>query len=313
MTRIVSTRLIFLLTGALSVLSTLNAQTCAGTQDFSGPYVFTSVRLLYAAQSATPPGTTASAAAPLIYAPQADAAPGTTGQYSLTPIGQLVGRASNAAPFSNVGRVLADGAGGLYANRGGDPVFVRVGAYTVSSECTLSLTLSDGFSSEKDPKPPVVFTGVITDRGAEANLVQTSQGSGTLLNFVRPLLASGCSSLSLSGRYGLSAFGVDLTPAASPGAFSATPVAPVAFALQFNADGGGQIGPPSGGAGYTGSYAVNSDCTGTLTLISPDKSITRKLAFVLSGGNVAAGQVPRASALVVLDEAGKLAGIGEAR
>ena len=163
--------LIFLLTGALSVLSTLNAQTCAGTQDFSGPYVFTSVRLLYAAQSATPPGTTASAAAPLIYAPQADAAPGTTGQYSLTPIGQLVGRASNAVPFSNVGRVLADGAGGLYANRGGDPVFVRVGAYTVSSECLLSLTLGDGFSSDKDAKPPVVFTGVITDRGAEANLV----------------------------------------------------------------------------------------------------------------------------------------------
>ena len=311
MTNIVSARLIFPLTGALCVFGSLHAQTCAGTQDFSGPYVFTSVRLLYAAQSATPPGTTA--AAPLIYAPQADAAPGTTGQYSLTPIGQLVGRASNGAPFSNVGRVLADGAGALYANRGNDPAFVRVGAYTVTSECILSLTLNDGFSSEKDPKPPVAFAGVITDRGAEANLVQTSQGSGALLNFVRPLLASGCSSLSLSGRYGLSAMGVDLTAAASPGASPATPAAPIAMALQFNADGGGLIGPPAGGAGYTGSYAVNSDCTGTLSLISPDKSITRKIAFVLSAGNVTVGQVPRASALLVLDEAGKLAGIGEAR
>ena len=314
MTRIVSSARLVLLTSAFTALGTLNAQTCAGTQDFSGPYVFTSVRLLYAAQSVTPPGTTASStarAAPLIFAPQADAAPGTTGQYSLTPIGQLVGRASNAAPFSNVGRVLADGAGVLYATRGNDPSFVRVGTYTVSSECMMGVTLNDAFSSSD--KAAVSFQGVLTDRGGEANLVQSSQGSGALVNFARPLLASGCSSLSLSGRYGLSALGVDLSPEASPGVFSATPVAPVTVALQFNADGGGLIGPPAGGAGYTGSYTVNSDCTGSLTLISPDKKLTRKFAFALTSGNAATGQVTRAAALLVLDDAGKLAGIGEAR
>ena len=313
MTRIVSSARFVVLTAALTAIGTLDAQTCAGTQDFSGPYVFTSVRLLYAAQSVTPPGTTAASsatAAPLIFTPQADAAPGTTDQYSLTPIGQLVGRASNATPFSNVGRVLADGAGVLYATRGNDPSFVRVGTYTVSSECMMSVTLNDAFSSDK---VPVSFQGVLTDRGGEANLVQSSQGSGALVNFVRPLLASGCSSLSLSGRYGLSALGVDLSPEASPGVFSPNPVAPVTVALQFNADGGGLIGPPAGGAGYTGSYSVNSDCTGSLTLISPDKKLTRKMAFALTSGNAATGQVTRAAALLVLDETGKLAGIGEAR
>jgi hypothetical protein len=313
MTRIAFRRFVLLAAGAFCASSTLSAQTCAGTQDFSGPYVFTSIRLLYAAQSASPPGTTA-AAAPLVYLPQADAAPGTAGQYSLTPIGQLVGRASSsAAPFSNVGRVLADGAGVLYANRGNDPTFTRAGSYTVSNDCVMTMALSDGFYIGKEPLPAVSFQGVLTDRGGEANLVQTSLGSGTMLNFVRPLIASGCSALSLSGLYGLSAMGVDLTPEANPGGFSATPVAPVVLAARFNADGGGLIGPPTGGAGYTGAYVVNSDCTGAMTLISPDKRITRKAAFVLTANGASTGQVPRASLLFVLDDPGKLAGIGEAR
>ena len=290
-----------LLAGMIPALVSVNAQTCSGTQDFSGPYVFTAVRLAYVPQSTAPPGTTQP---PLVFVPQPTTAPGTTGQYSVTSVGQLVGWASNAPPFSGAGRVLADGAGVIYASRGDDIGFVRVGTYSVSNDCAIAATLNDGFTTQGDPRPGVSFQGVLTDRGNQASLVQSSLGSGVLLNFVRPLLGSGCSQLSLNGRYGLAGLGVDLTSAA---------VAPLTFALQLVADGAGGIGSPVGAAGYTGTYGVKSDCTGNLNLVSPDKAITRKFAFVLIAGSNTPGQLPRASALFVFDDPGKLAGIGEAR
>jgi hypothetical protein len=316
-----------LLTGISAALGSLNAQTCSGTQDFSGPFVFTAVRLAYVPQATNPPGsTTASTPANPIFVPQATAAPGTTGQYSMTPIGQLVGWSSNASPFSGVGRILADGAGVIYAsNKADEAGFTRVGTYTVALDCTISITLNDAFTTAggtgastgtaTTQTPAVTFQGVLTDRGNEATLVQNTQGSGVLIHFVRPFLAFGCSNASLGGSYGLSGLGVDLTPASTGTGTGTTTssITPLTFALLFTADGAGVIRNPLGTSGYTGTYSVKSDCTGTLSLVSPDKSTTRKVAFVLTNSNNTPGQLPRASVMFVLDDPGKFAGFGEAR
>lgn len=313
-----------LVTGLFAAVGSLSAQTCSGTQDFSGPYVFTAVRLAYVSQSTNPPGTTAQN--PLPFTPQPTNAPGTTGQYSMTPIGQLVGWSSNMAPFSGVGRILADGAGVIYAsNKADEPGFTRVGTYTVSLDCTVSVTFTDAFATQSttpgsgtpsttaNQLPSVTFQGVLTDRGNQATLVQNTQGSGVLLNMVRPFLATGCSNASLGGRYGLSGLGVSLAP--QTGTTTSTSPSPLTWALLFTADGAGQIGNPVGTTtGYTGTYSVKSDCTGTLTLKSPGTtSTTQKLAFVLTNSNNSPGQLPRASVLFVLDDPGNFAGFGEAR
>jgi hypothetical protein len=296
-----------LLAGLVSTLSPVNAQTCAGTQDFSGNYVFTAVRLAYVAPPVGTPTTGP------VFVPQPTAAPGTTGQYSLTPIGQLVFWSSNASPFSSVGRIYADGAGILFSQKTSDAAFARVGTYTVSTDCVIGMTIGDGFSAAKDLLPDVSYQGVLTDRGGEASVIQTSQGSGVLLSFKRPFLASGCSAATLSGRYGLSGQGVDLGAPSPTGAAATT--SPLTFANHFNADGAGVVGSQVNATtpGYTGSYAVASDCTGTLTLISPDKATTSKFAFVLTPIPSAPGQLPRASVSLVLDSRGQFAGFAEAR
>jgi hypothetical protein len=318
---------VLLLTGMISFMGSLNAQTtCAGTQDFSGPYVFTASRLAFFPASTTPPGTTTTGP---IFVPQPSAAPGTTGQYSLTPIGQLIGNTSNSSPFSGVGRVYADGAGVLYAQKGNEPANIRIGTYTVTSECQISMTISDVFATDANAanRPGVTFVGALTDRGAEAVLTQTTQGAGVLISFARPYLAAGCSQSSLGGRYGIFGTGIMYTPVttAPPGTTSGTVTAPapgqtspLVFASTFTADAGVIGSPLSANAGSGGSYTVNPDCTGTLSLVSADKSTTQKFAFVLTSNNNVTGvnnspQTTRPGVRLVLDGPGQYAGVAEAR
>jgi hypothetical protein len=334
---------VLLLTGMISLMGSLNAQTtCAGTQDFSGPYVFTASRLAFFPASTTPPGTTTTGP---VFVPQPTAAPGTTGEYSMTAIGRLIGNSSNASPFSGVGRVYADGAGVLYAQRGTEPANIRIGTYTVTTECQISMTISDVFATDANAanRPAVTYVGALTDRGGEATLAQTTQGAGTLISFSRPFLAAGCSQSSLGGRYGISGIGVMYTPmtnappgttnpgtttpgttnpgTTTPGTTAAPApgqTSPLVFASTFTADAGVVGSALSASTGSGGSYTVNPDCTGSLTLISADKATTQRFAFVLTGTNNVTGvnnspQTTRPSVRLVLDGPGQFAGIAEAR
>jgi hypothetical protein len=100
-------------------------------------------------------------------------------QYSATPTGSLLRGASGIAPFAVVGRLVADGQGGLYAAPA-EAVYItsRVGTYSVTQECTINLTITDGFLPDDliAPVTPatVRFTGVLQSRGGESNLIQAN-------------------------------------------------------------------------------------------------------------------------------------------
>jgi len=274
-----------LFTIALISPSAARAQTCSGTQDFAGAFAFIATRLLWEPVSATSPGTTGAPFTPVAVTP-----PGTTDQFSLSAVAQLAKAAAGSSPFSVVGRVLADGGGNLFLL----PGFLKVGSYTVNSDCTVALTIRD-FSLDAAPgtpgtqaSPPLRadFEGVLQERGEAVRFVQVNQGVGAHLEMMRPFMNSGCSNATISGAYGLGAFGVQFTGSASAGSDRA--VMPFSLVGRVVADGAGNFVLDSGASNspltsrqFTGKYSVKDDCTGTASVVSSDGKTTRLLSIAL--------------------------------
>ncbi|MFN7926285.1 MAG: hypothetical protein U0Q16_39670 [Bryobacteraceae bacterium] len=279
----------------LWVTPAVRAQLCSGPQDFSGPYVFTAERLLYAPVTVTPPGS--------------------TGEFSTTTVGALAraGSGVNVSPVSISGRVLGDGAGLLFQVDPTDSSSVRIGTYTVNTDCTMQMKIQDVFAKNSAfSSATITFNGVLQDRGGEANL--SSGDSQLLVSFVRPFLANGCSNSTLSGAYGVSGSAVSLGD-------SGTQATSLPFTIigRFWADGSGAFTVDSAAGAQpkmqlTGTYKVNSDCTGSATWVLPgDTTIGRKVAFVLAQSQSPPGlQGARAALRFALTE-GKLAGTGLAK
>ncbi len=243
--------------------------------------------------------------------------------FTNTGVGQLVGGSTNSIPFSGAGTLYFDGSGNIRASS--TPQFATasavVGSYVLNSDCTISVTLNDGFGTNTTKAN---LQGVVLGDGAEIDLgvlqnisipsgtitgTGTGTGTGTsatasttpgvfqsniLIKLVRPL-ATFCTTSNLVGPYAIVASG---TRVATSG-FTGTPVGPGTTTtpgagtgtgtgtgtgiaaptetpyflfgrVQF--DGNGSLTAPSatpsplGFLQFVGTYTVNNDCTGTLTL-----------------------------------------------
>ena len=302
----------------LTLVTTAHAQVaaCNGNQDLSGQYAFAANRLGWVQVAGVPPGTTATG---LIWSSTGLRPPGTSAQFSSTPIGRLAFGALGAGPVSSIGRLLADGGGNLYAVPGLAPI----GTYTVRPDCTVTLTLRDVTATvQAAANAAVTFRGVLQGRGETAVLVQTNPGGGTQLQLTRPFMVSGCSVMSLSGGFGLSAFGVQ--PGTISEEFTPPTVTPFALVARVFSDGGGNLvldsganNSPDSPSRYVGTYSINSECIGTMTLDRPstdddgpsNQPPSTRLRFVLTkseGSN-------RPEILFVSDDSTRFSGVGTGR
>ena len=215
-----------------------------------------------------------------------------TSTFTSSGVGQLLSGLAGTVPFSSSGMLFLDALGNILANptaqSGGT---ILVGTYVVSSsDCTITVTLNDAFA----PNPiatnlqgaAMSLQGVVVLDGAEIDLgilqnistapAATTTGlyaSNTLVKLVRQKSPS-CGLDNLVGSYALIGTGNRVAMAAAgPGTatISAMPTeAPFfLFALvQFDGNGGIQAGTTSalGFLQFAGSYTLNPDCTGTMSL-----------------------------------------------
>lgn len=255
---------LFLIAGSVFAQSS----TCSGAADFSGYYVFASSRMLFS--KPLPPAPNVTNARP---------------RFSSTPVGALLKGALDTAPFAVTGRLVADGQGSLFASAP-DAVFVttRVGTYSVTTECTLTLTITDGFLTPDLLEPfttgTVRFTGLLGARGGESTLIQTSGGKGVTLSIGLAAVAHNCSNATMSGGFALAANGVEWTAEEE-----AKPQTLAIYSMvgRIVSDGNGKLFIEDTTAGkllqISGSYSIQPDCTGMARLI--EGKTTRNISFVL--------------------------------
>jgi hypothetical protein len=275
-------------------------QACAGPAELFGPYVFV-----------------ASRAIPDPTAPALPEAPAQQPGFSNTAMGQITKGASSGAPFAVTGRVVSDGLGNLLAGPGDAEILtVRVGTYSVNGDCTVSMTLIDGFRSGLDllgdplPGSRVAFQGVLRNRGDEGVFQQTDRGKGTVVEFFRPQFAANCTQTTLSGVHGLLATGLQMGTEEMPA------VQPLSIVGRLNAENGAfkldQPGIESRQPGrqITGSYAVSPDCTGSGELVVAGEKM--RINFVLVRNGVQVGGFRRAEMRFAFQDARRV-GTGVAR
>jgi hypothetical protein len=228
--------------------------------------------------------------------------------FSNTELGRLLGGVGNTVPFSSAGMLYFDGFGGVRAYptvQGG--ASMSAGTYVINPDCTITVTLTDVFGTNKTASS---LQGIILSGGSEIDLgvfqtastttggtatggTPTTTTSGTvavnqsssLIRLVRSFSFS-CNASNLVGPYALIASGAGATSIANntgtgTGTTSAQTVAPFFLFGRVNFDGVGNITADPGNFSlsslrYTGTYTVNSDCTGTMTLSkgSPSTSTT---------------------------------------
>ena len=202
---------------------------------------------------------------------------------SATLIGGLAAGAANIFAFASVGRLFLDGNGGLFAaSTPGGPV-VSAGSYNVNSDCTISATITDAFAIPGVPgtipvAARVTFEGVVVGGGNEVDLTQTGTVSGTILTLKKT--QQSCTINGLFSAFGITATGVAPTPTTTttpPGLTTPSDLAPFTILGRFVADGAGNLvedatalQSPLVNREVTGTYNVNSDCTGTALLVTAD-------------------------------------------
>ncbi len=235
-----------------------------------------------------------------------------TSGYSSTELGQLLGGAAGTGAFAASGTLYLDGANNILAFASPTAVIsTPAGGYLINANCSITVTLTDAFGTNYTP---VTFQGVILNNGAEIDLgvlqsltATTSSsatsstssasdglyGSNMLVKLVRTASVT-CGYGNLSGSYSLVASGTRIVNEMEAPFFM---VAVAAF------DGGGNIVPPSSLPGpfggpsaqsyleLSGTYTVNPDCTGTMTLNIPGPAnATLSLGFVLTPPSVPVDQ-----------------------
>jgi hypothetical protein len=235
--------------------------------------------------------------------------PGPTSTYSSTSIGQLLGGIANTGPFALSGTLWFDSSGNIAAAQGGTRLMV--GTFSLNTDCTISATLFDAFGTSKTT---TALQGIVLANGSEIDMgvVQNVSGgpvtaagafqSSLLIKLVRPL-ATYCSVSNLTGSYALIATGTRVANLpVGIGSITIPAQTEAAFFLFGRAqfDGSGNIfapaGPPSALSflQFVGSYTVNTDCTGILTLgtvsnvagtlVNPGSTVS--LSFVLTQPSV---------------------------
>jgi hypothetical protein len=289
----------------LMLCPAVNAQSCVGHSQVSGAYAFVGSRFGITNVSTSTGGSngtgTVSSTTPVV---------------SSTPLGQLLGDLESPSPFAVVGRVVADGAGNLFAGPNATTTITQVGTYSVNSDCTISVTLTDVFLGMPITPPgtssgstigvktsstggtqstttatPVsmTFEGIVLANGAEIDLTQTGTAdTGAVITMRRALQFSGCTDASLSGTFGfVSQANVAVQGTAGGTASSFMPVSTIG---RLVADGSGMFvtdqrasQSPLPILQLTGTYTVNADCTGTAQIVDSTGKV-RNVAFVIVQG-----------------------------
>jgi hypothetical protein len=230
----------------------------------------------------------------------------TTPGYSNTEVGRLLGSIAASGPFSTGGLFAFDGNGNILASavpQGG--MNQSVGAYNVNPDCTLAVSLTDPFGTVTTAQ---TLVGIVLNGGTEIDLgapaaapSATNQFASSLsIKLIRPLYPSGCSVGTLNGPYTLvSRVTFQAVAVNPPGTGNIATLAVVHF------DGGGNIiadpitsPSPLAMFQYSGTYTVNSDCTGTMTLSSgpgaPGGSIAKfpsalSINFIITPATISLG------------------------
>ncbi len=254
--------------GGIALLPLASAQVCSsGSATLNGAYGFVATQ--FASSGAAP----------------------RTG-FSSSEIGTLLSGIAGSGAFSAVGFLNFDGAGGIFATSsptGG--FFAQVGTYTVNTDCTVAATLTDPMTFGGTNRATSSLQGVVLGGGSEVDF-EPVPATGTTTNFslvvrlFRPLYPSGCTTANLIGPYGLvTDILFQTVPVNPPGtgnvAILSAPVNPpgsgnIPTVARVRFDGGGSVvadpivtGSPLGSLQLTGTYTVNTDCTGTMTLANP--------------------------------------------
>jgi len=255
-----------ILAGALD----LEARTCTGNGDLIGGYGWIASR------------------SPQFVPPPADPPVAPTAA-SNTAIGALTGATANSVAFASVGRVFLDGNGGVHASATLTSLLLPVGKYSVNTDCTVSVTITDTFTPPAEfGLPPVqasaTFEGVLVQAGNEVNLVQSgASATGATLTLKKTRQFNACTVDGVSGNFGLSATGISTIAATATIEAVTTP-----FTLygRIVADGVGNfVQDPQGAQSplttrqLKGTYTVNPDCSGEATITTSDGK-SRKISFV---------------------------------
>jgi len=222
----------------------------------------------------------------------------TTPTYSNTTIGQLIENINGGGAFGSAEVFYFDGAGNISVVPSpipADGIFVNVGTYSVNSDCTINVTLTDVFNAATSGP------GVTTPVQASLNLVGLILGGGSEIDLSMPLSASsthtstviipgefvtrlniqmirsfpyGCSAADLTGAYGLVGAGFALVNGTAATG-NTTTIQPATFYASLIFDGNGDVlmetaNPlsPLATVQYTGTYNVSADCSGTMSLTS---------------------------------------------
>jgi hypothetical protein len=265
----------------------------ATTSSVVGSYGYVATEIPLSGSTVTPPGTNSTT-------------------FSSTPIGKLVGDVTGGGEFWASGVLYFDGAGNVSVGASSSSVGASnvVGTYTVNSDCTINVTLSDVFSTTtvtnsgvtSPVTSSVMLVGLVLGGGSQ--IVLSAPQSSTSTNGNMPLIQGAfssrliiqltraltyCSASSLTGSYGLigtgfaplststsTTTGTGTTSTTVPDSQPAILIASVSF------DGNGHViaqavggNSPLGSFQLTGTYTVNLDCSGTMalsTVASPNTS-----------------------------------------
>lgn len=215
-----------------------------------------------------------------------------------------IGAAAN--PFASVGTLYFDGAGNILATStaqqsGANQMTLAAGTYVLNPNCTITVTLNDVFGTGTKTAT-ATLQGIVLNGGSEIDLgtLQSTNSSGAttgffesdvLVKLVRPAFST-CAASQLSGPYSLIGTGTGIENLATGTGTSGTGTtgnssqteAPFFFFALVQFDGNGNVISPSASSSitgsssstgtssplgylqFTGTYTVNPDCTGTMTL-----------------------------------------------
>jgi len=231
--------------------------------------------------------------------------------YSSTEIGSLLGAIAAGNQFSLSGILAFDGAGNISATSsptGGTSQ--AAGTYSVNPDCSVSVSLTDSFGANVSP---IKLAGIILQRGVEIDLTSvsnlnaqtvaaastsstatgttatsTATGEGLTIKLVQLLFRNGCSLATVGGLYGFVLYPDQVQPVddATDGTDTTTTLPPTTVIgyLFFNGAGGiipqpitpnySSIGSVYSSLAFTGTYTVNADCSGTMSISSSSISTT---------------------------------------
>jgi hypothetical protein len=222
----------------------------------------------------------------------------TTPTYSNTTIGQLIENINGGGAFGSAEVFYFDGAGNISVVPSPIPaagIFVNVGTYSVNSDCTINVTLTDVFNAATSGpgvtipiQASVKLVGLVLGGGSEIDLSMPLSASSTHTStviipgeFVTRLniqmvrsFPYGCNASYLTGAYGLIGAGLALVNGTAATG-NPTTIQPATFYAGLIFDGNANVlmettNPlsPLATVQYTGTYKVSADCSGTMSLTS---------------------------------------------